>query len=110
MSDSDPALKHFEAILELGKRMKEIGVAIYEHEYYSLVFGSWTVVVGKRKNRIKFSWDGRDGFLDISEGHFPDSSCSTKTWNHLKNERIDTHAPFTVYDRVEECLRNKFTV
>jgi hypothetical protein len=78
MNDAETALQHFRAIVSLGEKLKEIGVAIYEHQYYSLVFGSWAIIAGSRKVRSKISWDGRDRFLDFSESHFPDSSYSTK--------------------------------
>jgi len=91
----------------IGDRLKGIGVAIYEHQYYSLVFGSWTIIAGKRKDRTKISWDGRDGFLDFSEAHFPDSSYSTKEWNHIKNEKVVFKDSFSEYDRVEQYFREK---
>jgi len=110
MDDTESALKHFRAIISLGEKLKEIGVDYYEHQYYSLAFGSWTIIAGKRKERTKFSWDGRDGFLELWEANFPDSSYSTVEWNHVKTEGVDYKDPVTVYDRMEQYLRIKYSV
>ena len=110
MNDAETALQHLRAIVSLGKKLKEIDVAIYEHQYYSLVFGSWTIIAGNRKDRSKISWDGRDGFLDFSESQFPDFSYATKEWHHIKNERVDFKDSVSEYDRVEQYFREKKTV
>ena len=110
MNDAESALKHFQAINSLFERLKEIGVAVYEHQYYSLVFGSWTIVAGKRKQRTKFSWDGRDRFLDYSEADFPDSSYSSRDWKHIKNEKVDFKDSLNEYGRMEQYLYEKYSV
>ena len=110
MPDSESALNHLHSIVALGDRLKEFGIAIYEHHYLTLVFGSWTLIAGKRKERIKISWDGRDGFLDFSEGLFPDSSYSSNNWRHIKNEGVDFKDPLTPYDRAERFLTTKYNV
>jgi len=98
--------------MTLSERLKEVRVAIYEHHYYSLVFGSWTIVVGTRKERVKITWDGRDGYLNYSEALFPDSSYSPKPneWIQKKSESIDLKEPTTAYEKVEQYLLEKYSV
>ena len=110
MNDWDSPIKHFEKVLALANELKGIGVAIYQHQYDTLVFGSWTITTGKRKERVKFSWDGRDGFLTYSEAVFPDSSYSTREWKEIKCEGVDFKDDFTVYDRMKQFLSTKYGV
>ena len=106
------AIKHFKAIVDIGERIKEIDVSIYEHHYYPIVFGSWTLIVGKRKERTKFDWDGRDGYLQYSEASFPDSSYSNSNveWTHIKNEGVNYDDPVSVYERIKKYLLTKYCV
>ena len=112
MNDSESSVNHLRAVVALSERMKEVGVAIYEHHYYSLVFGSWTIVAGRRKERVKITWDGRDGHLNYSEALFPDSSYSPKPdeWIQKKNEGIDLQEQATAYQKAERYLLQKYSV
>jgi hypothetical protein len=54
----------------------ERGWALFQHDYLFLCFGSFTVEFGTRKKRRRYSWDGREGFLDIQDSDFADSRTS----------------------------------
>jgi hypothetical protein len=43
--------------------LRKSGIAILEHAYYALAFGSFVLVVGRPRRRLKFNWDGKEFFL-----------------------------------------------
>ncbi len=56
---------HYHRIAELSDRLSQKHFAIYEHQYRYLAFGSWQLVAGTRKRRFRFTWDGRERFLQV---------------------------------------------
>lgn len=107
ISDAQNSVKHIEAVLAIAQRLSSSDIAIYEHTYHALVFGSWTIVAGKRKERVRFSWDGRDGILTVEQAIFPDSQQRTE-WEHVKTEGVDVRHYSQALDAVESYLRRKF--
>ena len=107
VSDAQSSVRHIEAVLAMAQRLSASDIAIYEHSYDALVFGSWTIVAGKRKERLRFSWDGRDGFLTVEQATFPDSQQRTE-WQHVKTESVDVRHYTEALDAVESFLKRKF--
>ena len=107
ISDAQSSVRHIEAVLAMAQRLSESDIAIYEHRWLALVFGSWTIVAGKRKERVRFSWDGRDGFLTVEQAAVPDSR-HTVEWEHVKTEGVDVRHYTEALDAVEQFLRRKF--
>jgi hypothetical protein len=102
-------LKHFEQLNDAAKSLSTRGIEIYEHHYFGVAFGNWTVVAGKRKERVRFDWDGREAFLTISEASFPDSQHATE-WNQTKQMGINSTDGGEVWRAVVEFLEVKFAV
>ena len=71
MKDSQSAIDHLERLASLAGVLAERGIAIYEHEYFMLAFGSFRLELGTRHTRWGFSWDGKEGFLDVSTAYKP---------------------------------------
>jgi len=69
-------MEHIELLHNLNKQCKGIGLTLYEHEYNYLAFGSWTIVVGTSKQRMKFSWDGKESSLGIGISSFQNSNSA----------------------------------
>ena len=95
-TDATSAIEHLKRVTALAERLAARGIAIYEHSYHMLAFGSWTIVAGRRNRRVKFSWDGRDEFLEIQVAEH-DSSAMPARWSHIRTEQIkarDLNIPF----------------
>lgn len=103
------SLIHYQQLVDAAKRLAERGIEVYEHHYNNLAFGSWTVIAGKRHEQVRFVWDGRDGFLTISEASFSDSR-STPAWNTVKQTGINTQSGHEVWQVVVDFLATKFAV
>ena len=106
-TDAQSSVRHLELLLAMAQRLAALDIAIYEHNYYALVFGSWILVVGKRKERVRFSWDGRDGFLTVEQATVPDSRQQPK-WEPVKTDGIQVTEYAETLDAVEKFLREKF--
>ncbi len=65
MPDPQSAIEHFRRLSDLAASLSERGIALYEHEYFMLVFGSFRIELGTRHKRWGLAWDGKDGYLEI---------------------------------------------
>jgi hypothetical protein len=68
VSDAAYSLALLNAIAGLATRLSVDGVAIYSLRYDYPAFGSWELVAGRRKARVRISWDGKDGHLRAAAG------------------------------------------
>lgn len=101
--DAESGLRFLDALNNFAERIKDIGLALYEVEFDSLCFGSFSVVFGKRKKRFKATWDGREFFLDLFQADVPDSRIPVD-WKHASNRRLEP-APFAViFDAIGEQI------
>jgi hypothetical protein len=72
-----------------------------------LAFGSWLLVLGKRKYRFRFIWDGRDGILRTAKALIPDSRTIIK-WEEISNA-IDANQPDeNILKVIEDFVRKQF--
>ena len=86
--DIQSSLKFVSALSEFSKQVGHKEMALYDIEFNSLCFGSFSIIFGKRKSRFKATWDGKEFFLDLFQSNFSDSR-SSNDWNHLENKRIN---------------------
>ena len=68
------SIEHLKLVYELAGSCEMHDLIVYEHEYSYMVFGSWMIIIGKSKHRTKFSWDGKESYLDISMSDFQNSN------------------------------------
>jgi hypothetical protein len=69
-------MEHTELLNSLNTQCNSIGLTLYEHNYNYMHFGSWSLVVGTSKNRMQFSWDGKESYLGISVSSFQNSNSA----------------------------------
>ncbi|MFQ5974600.1 MAG: hypothetical protein ACE5Q3_19930 [Alphaproteobacteria bacterium] len=103
MNDSQSAIDHFQRLERLAAALADHGIAIYEHQYYMLAFGGFRLELGTRHRRWGFSWDGKEGFLTVSDPYAPSAGrpappVSGKT-EHLGLGDLD--APFRFIESFE---------
>lgn len=86
-SISESAFRHITRLHDLAEALHKNGIAILEHAYHALAFGSFVLVVGRPRKRLKFGRDGKNFFLDVScaEG---DSSTVVPKWERRENARL----------------------
>ena len=95
---------HLGLMLALAERLGGDGIAIYEHRYHLLAFGSWEVVVGTRHRRRRFVWDGRTAVLTLHESTFQDST-SAADWASVPDLQCDGYTQEEVFRMVSDLSR-----
>jgi hypothetical protein len=103
-SDAESSVLHLQSVLALANRVAAFGIAIYEHRYAALDFGSWEIVAGTRKNRIRFRWDGRDATLTIEQAVSVDSRTAL-VWKPIESEETPGSQCLDPLHSVERFLR-----
>lgn len=97
--DTQSGVDFIAALLDFARVLETKGYAVYDIDSNLLIFGSFIIVVGTRKRRLKLSWDGRDGFLDVSESYFADSGSQAQ-WNHKLNKRLGFISNKELFDSI----------
>jgi hypothetical protein len=103
-TDMKSGMEFVGALAQFLKESASTGIALYEIRYDDLAFGSFVVVVGHRKRRIKVIWDGRDSFLDILGAEFSDSS-SRPEWTGIENLTIEPPAYDVIFSKISDAVR-----
>jgi hypothetical protein len=65
MAEANDSLPFLTALAELATRMAADGVVIHSVTYQTQGFGRWEVEAGRRRVRIRLSWDGKDKQLRV---------------------------------------------
>lgn len=76
------ALSHITELKELLEQLVPLDVELQEHSFHPLSFGSWVLVAGRRKQRYRFIWDGKESLLSVSFSTFSDSQSAAQ-WNEM---------------------------
>ena len=81
MNLAEAAIAHLSNLLGALPDLQAQGIALHEHQYDGLSFGSFVLVLAKSHSRVRFSWDGREHILAIE---FQDiqSQSDSKQWIH----------------------------
>lgn len=78
MAETTESLTFLNALAELATRLAVDGVEIYSVTYHSKVFGSWEIEAGRRRVRVRVSWDGKDRHLSVSTATLESGSTERK--------------------------------
>lgn len=65
MSDAAYSSMFLHAAAGLATRLSVDGLAIYSVRYDYPAFGSWTFVAGRRRSRVRVTWDGKEAVLRV---------------------------------------------
>jgi hypothetical protein len=76
--------EHADFVSRLSDEAEEDGLLLYSHEYDYLAFGSWTIVIGTSKRRLRFCWDGKESSLNIEMSQFQNSN-SAPSWEAVSS-------------------------
>jgi hypothetical protein len=65
VSEPTESLTFLNAIAGLATRLSGDDIAIYSLTYHCLAFGSWELEAGRRRARIRVTWEGKDRHLRV---------------------------------------------
>ena len=78
MAEVTGALTFINALAGLATRLSVDGVDIYSVTFHSQVFGSWELESGRRRVRIRVTWDGKDRHLRVATAQLASGSTERK--------------------------------
>ena len=78
MPDATESLTFLNALAGLATRLAVDGVDVYSVTYHSQVFGSWELEAGRRRVRIRVSWEGKDRHLRIATAQLASGSTERR--------------------------------
>jgi hypothetical protein len=73
--DSDATLEHLRRVVSFAECLGPHSMAVFEHHYHYLSFGSWILVAGNRHRRAQLTWDGKEFLLSCQVSDFQGSSA-----------------------------------
>jgi len=91
-------------VADLAERLAEKGIAVYEHRFTYMAFGSWEIVAGRRKKMLHFTYDGKDS--DLS---YCDASVKAQSHVGLQHRRFATHEGGEPFAFVADVLEKEFS-
>ncbi len=102
-SEIESSIQHLEMVSDLARQLAERGIAIYCHTYDYLAFGSWNIIVGTRKCRVRLTWDGKESRLDAASCFLGDSQSAVE-WKHLESSIIKSGDAKKVFQAGNEII------
>jgi hypothetical protein len=72
-------------------------------------FGGWRLIAQKHQEAVRFTWDGRDGFLTVEGSPMPDD-CSPADWKQELVKGFDVISGANPVRFVDEYLQKRFPV
>jgi hypothetical protein len=102
MPEPNESLIFLNAVAGLATRLFVDGVVVYSLTYHCLSFGSWELEAGRRRVRIRVTWEGKDRHLRVSTAQLA-SGSTERQWqlaeeHDFRKRRADIDQMFgTVY-------------
>jgi hypothetical protein len=93
MAEATESLTFLNGLAALATRLAVDGVDIYSVTYHSQLFGSWEIESGRRRVRVRVTWEGKDRHLRVAIAQLA-SGSSERTWrlaeeHDFRNRRPD---------------------
>ena len=103
--DTDTFLQHCRQIHSLALRLAEHNISVYSHSFDRLALDSWVLVMGTPKDRIRVTWEGKDGMLKTERASIPDSQTIIR-WEEITSE-IENTLPNaeSIFKSIEEFVK-----
>lgn len=103
IDDSSSSAEYFVKVARLAERLASKRIAIYEHKFHYMAFGSWELVAGRRDGMLRFSYDGKDSLLS-----FGDAASAHRDGMGLEHRRVRTWEGEDPLAFVGEVLEQQF--
>jgi hypothetical protein len=104
LDDSQSSADYFKSVANLAERLAKKKVAIYEHHFTYMAFGSWEIVAGRRSKILRFTYDGKESYLS-----YCDASVKPLSHTDLQHRRFTTHKGEDPLAFIAGVLENEFS-
>jgi hypothetical protein len=105
LDDSQSSADYFRSVASLAERLAQNRIAVYEHKFNYMAFGSWEIVAGRRRRTLRFTYDGKDSYLS-----YCDSSIKPQSYTDLQHRSFASHEGGDPFALVAEVLEREFSV
>lgn len=94
------------AFAALATRLAADGVDLYSVTYTSLGFGGWELETGRRRIRIRVTWDGKDHHLRVATAQTVSGSTGRK-WQLAEEHDFRSRRPelAQLFESVQAAIR-----
>ncbi len=92
MAETPESLTFLNALAALASRLADEGVTIYSVTYHSHAFGSWEVESGRRRVRIRVTWEGKDRHLRVATAQLA-SGSTERAWQLVEEHDFRKRRP-----------------
>jgi hypothetical protein len=105
MAEVTGSLTFINALAGLATRLAVDGVEIYSVTYHSQSFGSWEIESGRRRIRIRVTWEGKDRHLRVATAQLESGSTERK-WQLAEEHDFRNRRPdlVQVFDTVHAAI------
>ena len=104
---AESGIKPLNELLKLLNKAKADSIALFEHQFSMLSFGSFVIVVGRPKDRLRFTWDGRDRVLEVGRSAFNNQN-SPSQWEQLKSIHFANNDD--IFGSINSIIREEFKI
>lgn len=92
MADADESLTFLNALAGLATQLSADGVVIHAMTYQSHGFGSWEVEAGRRRIRVRVTWQGKDRQLRVAMAQLA-SGSHERQWQLVEEHDYRNRRP-----------------
>lgn len=103
--DSQSSANYFKSVADLAARLAKKKIAVYDHSFTYMAFGSWKIVAGRREKMLRFTYDGKDSYLS-----YCDASVTPKSYTDLQHRRFATHEGEDPLAFIADVLEEEFAI
>ena len=109
--ESEASIQHLGLVSDFAAQLAKHGIAVYRHTYDNLSFGSWEIIAGTRRHRVRLTWDGKESYLEAASCEVGDSE-SISVWKRFDSKTLES-VPEKVFRAGGEmvmrgCARQQF--
>ncbi len=104
LDDSQSSVRYFKQVASLAERLAQKRIAVYEHRFTYMAFGSWEIVAGQRDKMLHFAYDGKDSYLS-----YCDASVKPQSRMDLQHHGFTTHEGEDPFAIVADVLEKEFS-
>lgn len=101
IDDSQASADYFHSIADLAQRLADKRIAVYEHAFHYMAFGSWEIVAGRRAQMIRFTYDGKDSLLSYDDAGIKPTKPEDR--QHRRIKAWEGEDPFEVVVKIAEA-------
>ncbi len=92
MAEATGSLTFINTLAALATRLAVDGVEVYSVSYSSLLFGSWEIESGRRRVRIRITWEGKDRHLRVATAQVA-SGSTERNWRLAEEHDFRNRRP-----------------